>query len=66
MTLELRSARSLSLGERAELFTAAYEGYVLPFHIDEEQLAFMDTVFDFDVDSSRVAFRMERRSVSRI
>ena len=57
MTLELRSARSLSLGERAELFTAAYEGYVLPFHIDEEQLAFMDTVFDYDVDSSRVAFR---------
>jgi len=57
VTLELRSARSLSLGERAELFTAAYEGYVLPFHIDEEQLAFMDTVFDYDVDSSRVAFR---------
>ena len=57
MTLELRSARSLSLGERAELFTAAYEGDVLPFHIDEEQLAFMDTVFDFDLDSSRVAFR---------
>jgi GNAT superfamily N-acetyltransferase len=57
VTLELRSARSLSLSERAELFTAAYEGYVLPFHIDEEQLAFMDTVFDFDVDASRVAFR---------
>jgi GNAT superfamily N-acetyltransferase len=57
VTLDLRSARSLSLGERAELFTAAYEGYVLPFHVNEEQLAFMDTVFDLDLDASRVAFR---------
>jgi RimJ/RimL family protein N-acetyltransferase len=57
VTLELRSARSLALRERAELFNAAYEGYVLPFHIDEGQLAFMDTVFDFDRDASRVAFR---------
>jgi ribosomal protein S18 acetylase RimI-like enzyme len=57
VTLELRSARSLSLGERAELFTAAYEGYVLPFHIDEEQLAFINTVFDLDLDASRIAFR---------
>jgi ribosomal protein S18 acetylase RimI-like enzyme len=57
VTLELRSARSLSLGERAQLFTAAYEGYVLPFHVAEEQLAFIDTVFDLDLDASRVAFR---------
>ena len=57
MTLDLRSARSLAPGERAELFTAAYEGYVLPFHIDEEQLAFMDTAFDLDLEASRVAFR---------
>jgi GNAT superfamily N-acetyltransferase len=57
VTPELRSARSLSPGERAELFNAAYEGYVLPFRIDEEQLAFMDTVFDCDLDASRVAFR---------
>ena len=57
MTLELRSARSLSLGERAELFTAAYEGYLLPFHVEEEQLAFMENAFDHDLDASRVAFR---------
>ena len=35
VSLELRSASTLSLGERAELFNAAYEGYVVPMHIDE-------------------------------
>ncbi len=57
MTLELRSARSLSPGERAELFNAAYAGYLLPFHVDEQQLAFMDDAFDLDLDASRIAFR---------
>ena len=57
MTLDLRSARSLSPGERAELFNAAYEGYLLPFHVDEQQLAFMDDAFDLDLDASRIAFR---------
>ncbi len=57
MTLEIRSARSLPAGDRAELFTAAYEGYLLPFHIDEQQLASMGEVFDFDLDASRIAFR---------
>ena len=38
LSLELRSARSLSLGERAELFTAAYEGYLMPMHVDEAAL----------------------------
>ncbi|HEX6953000.1 MAG TPA: GNAT family N-acetyltransferase [Gaiellaceae bacterium] len=55
--LELRSARSLTPPERGALFNAAYEGYVLPFHVDEQQLAFMDHVFDLDLDASRVAFR---------
>lgn len=55
MTLELRSARSLELGERAELFNAAYEGYLLPFQVDEPQLAFMDDAFDLDLDASRIA-----------
>jgi GNAT superfamily N-acetyltransferase len=55
--LELRSARSLTPAERGALFNAAYEGYVLPFHVDEQQLAFMDHVFDLDLDASRVAFR---------
>jgi GNAT superfamily N-acetyltransferase len=57
VTLELRSARSLSPGERAGLFNAAYEGYLLPFHIDAKQLAFMDDAFDLDLDASRIAFR---------
>jgi ribosomal protein S18 acetylase RimI-like enzyme len=54
---ELRSARELAPAERAELFNAAYEDYLLPFHIDERQLAFMDDSFDLDLDASRIAFR---------
>ncbi len=57
MRSELRSARALSPTERAALFNAAYEGYLLPFHLDEQQLAFMDDAFDLDLDASRVAFR---------
>lgn len=57
MTLELRSARSLVPEERAELFSAAYEGYLMPFHIDEQELALMDDAFDLDLDASRIAFR---------
>jgi len=55
--LDLRSARSITPEERATLFNAAYEGYLLPFHIDEQQLAAMDEAFDLDLDASRVAFR---------
>ena len=55
--LDLRPARSLSLAERAELFTAAYEGYLMPMHIDEAALGWMQEKFDFDLDASRVAFR---------
>src|ERR1700759_2099115 len=55
--LEVRSARSLPPAERASLFNAAYEGYLLPFHIDEQQLAFMDDAFDLDLDASRIAYR---------
>ncbi len=54
---DLRSARSLTPAERAALFNAAYEGYLLPFHLDERQLAFMDNDLDLDLDASRVAFR---------
>jgi GNAT superfamily N-acetyltransferase len=55
--LEIQAARSVSPGERTALFNAAYEGYLLPFHIDEQQLAFMDDAFDLDLDASRIAFR---------
>jgi ribosomal protein S18 acetylase RimI-like enzyme len=57
LSLEIRSANALSPAERAELFTAAYEGYILPFRIDEQQLAGMDVAFDIDVDASRIALR---------
>ena len=57
MTLDLRPARSLDRGERAELFTSAYQDYLLPFHIDEPTLASMENVLDLDVDASRIAFR---------
>jgi GNAT superfamily N-acetyltransferase len=57
LSLELRSARTLSVGERAELFTAAYEGYVMPMLIDEASLAWMQEKFDFDLDASRIAYR---------
>jgi GNAT superfamily N-acetyltransferase len=57
VTLDIRSARSLSLGERAELFTAAYEGYVVPMKVDEAALAWMQEKFDLDPDASRIAYR---------
>ena len=56
MPLDLRSARSLSLGERAELFTAAYEGYVMPMRIDEAALGWIDEKFDVDLDASRIVY----------
>ena len=57
MSLEIRSARSLTPGERADLFNAAYEGYLLPFHVDVTKLELMDGAFDLDLDASRIAFR---------
>src|SRR5215469_18722837 len=55
--LEIRSARSAPPAERAELFNAAYEGYLIPFHVDVAALEFMDDAFDLDLDASRIAFR---------
>ena len=57
MSLEIRSARSLPPAERAELFNAAYEGYLVPFQVDVAKLEFMDNAFDLDLDASRIAFR---------
>jgi GNAT superfamily N-acetyltransferase len=57
MSVELLPAHSLSIGERAELFTAAYEGYVVPMRIEEASLAWMQEKFDFDLDASRIAYR---------
>jgi GNAT superfamily N-acetyltransferase len=55
--VELRPASSLSLGERAALFNAGYEGYLVPMHLDEATLALMDETLDIDLDASRIAYR---------
>jgi GNAT superfamily N-acetyltransferase len=55
VTLELRPAASLDTAELAALFTAAYEGYVLPMQIGEEQLRFMVDAFDIWLDASQIA-----------
>jgi ribosomal protein S18 acetylase RimI-like enzyme len=54
---KLRPAQSLTLAERVALFNAAYEGYVMPFHLEEPALSFMERSFDMDLEASRVAFR---------
>src|SRR3954451_5187749 len=56
MDIALRPATSLTLAALAELFPPAYEGYVLPFVIDEPTLRFMVDAFDIDLDASRVAY----------
>jgi ribosomal protein S18 acetylase RimI-like enzyme len=57
VSLELRSARPLDIAEYTALFNAAYEGYLIPFHIDEGTVAAMIGAFDLDLDASRVAYR---------
>jgi ribosomal protein S18 acetylase RimI-like enzyme len=56
MEVALRPASSLTLAALAELFTAAYEGYLLPFVIDEPTLRFMVDAFDIDLDASHIAY----------
>jgi ribosomal protein S18 acetylase RimI-like enzyme len=57
VSIELRAASSLSAAERVDLFNAAYEGYVIPFRLDEAALQFMTEAFDLDLEASRIAFR---------
>lgn len=57
MNLDVRSAMTLTPADRAELFNAAYEGYLVPFQVDEASLAWLDETFDIDVDASRIAYR---------
>ena len=55
--LELHPASSLDLPDYAALFNAAYEGYLIPFHIDENTVVAMTAAFDLDPDASRIACR---------
>jgi ribosomal protein S18 acetylase RimI-like enzyme len=54
---ELRPATSLAEAELAALFTAAYEGYVLPMTVTVEALRFLTTAYDLDRAASLVAVR---------
>jgi ribosomal protein S18 acetylase RimI-like enzyme len=53
--VRLRPSTDLARGELAALFTAAYEGYFVPFAVDEATLAYMVDVFDLDLAESLVA-----------
>jgi ribosomal protein S18 acetylase RimI-like enzyme len=57
VSIDLRPAHSIPTAERVALFNAAYEEYVVPFHLEEPQLAFMESSFDVDLNASLVAFR---------
>jgi ribosomal protein S18 acetylase RimI-like enzyme len=48
-------ADTLSIDELAALFNAGYEDYVVPFHVDAEQLANMIAAWQIDLSRSRVA-----------
>jgi GNAT superfamily N-acetyltransferase len=51
----LEPASSLPPAELAELFNAAYEGYVTPFSLTEPALRFMLEAFDYHLDGSLLA-----------
>jgi GNAT superfamily N-acetyltransferase len=55
VAVSLRSSTELSHGELAALFTAAYEGYFVPFVVDEATFEVMVEVFDLDLSESLVA-----------
>lgn len=55
--VELQSAGELSDEELAALFTAAYEGYLVPFAVDAGAVRFLTDVYDLDRVASRVALR---------
>ena len=55
MAVALRPSTEFSSAELAELFTAGYEGYFVPFKVDEPTVMYMTEVFDIDVARSVVA-----------
>ena len=57
LPLELRPASELDDDALAELFTAAYEGYAVPFAVDASALRFLTETYDLDRDASRIAVR---------
>ena len=59
--LELRPAAELDDEALAELFTAAYEGYLVPFSVDVPALRSLTEAYDLDRDASRIAVRGAER-----
>jgi ribosomal protein S18 acetylase RimI-like enzyme len=55
VAVDLRPSSEFPLAELADLLTAAYDGYFVPFAVDEAQLAYMVEVFDLDLSRSLVA-----------
>ncbi len=55
MATELRPSTGLTTADLAALFTAAYEGYFVPFKLDEAAFEYMVDVFDLDLGRSVVA-----------
>ena len=53
--MRLAPADSLSLDELADTFTAGYEGYLLPMHVDGATMRFFVDAWDLDLARSRVA-----------
>ena len=53
--IALEPAARRSHAELAEILTAGYEGYYTPFAVDETAFRFMATVWDDDLEASRVA-----------
>ena len=53
--LQLSSAADLDLDALAALFTAGYEDYYVPIHVERPALEFMASAFDLDLEASRVA-----------
>jgi len=54
---ELVSASRLDDADLAALFTAAYEGYLVPFVVDENAIRYLTDSYDLDRDASRIALR---------
>ncbi len=59
--MRLVAASELPLAELAELFTAGYQDYFVPVHVDEAAFAFMVDAWDIALARSRVALEGEER-----
>ena len=53
-TVALEPASHFTHAELAAIFNAGYEGYFMPFTLDEAAFRFMVTTFDDDLGASRV------------